>query len=162
MTPYDPVATPTAPASSDEETAQPSSFPIIGVGASAGGLDAIRHLLENLPPGPGFSLLVAVHLNPSVESQMAPILAQTTPLTVRQAKDGMKLQVDSVYIIPPDSIMTLTDGHISLGPRTGRGPNMQIDHLFPFDRRSAAKPCPGSALVRRGDRRHPGLPGDQV
>src|SRR5262249_27542080 len=84
-------------------------FPVVGVGASAGGLEAVTRLLEALPPAPGLALLLVMHLRRDVESHLPELLAKVTPLTVRQAEQGMKVEVDHVYVIPPDNVMTILD-----------------------------------------------------
>src|SRR4051812_42547683 len=111
---------------------QPPSlpFPVVGVGASAGGLEAITNLLESLPPKPGLSLLVVLHLARDAASHLPEILSRVTPLTVRQAEHGMKVDVDSVYVIPPDKVMTILDGPLGLDARGPRPPHMPIDYLF--------------------------------
>jgi two-component system, chemotaxis family, CheB/CheR fusion protein len=142
MTVQEPTSVSPFPTASSEAEPQKLSFPVVGVGASAGGLDAIRQLLENLPSNPGLCLLVVVHLSSEVESQMAAILAQSTGLTVEQASDGTGLRSNHVYIIPPGTVMTLADSRIVLKPRTSRGLSMPIDHLF----RSLAEERKGRAV----------------
>src|SRR5690349_17787797 len=87
----------------DESRATPLPFPIVAVGASAGRLEALTQLLEAFPENPGLDFLVTLHLQPHAESQLAEILSRVTALPVRQASHGEKVEVDHVYIIPPNS-----------------------------------------------------------
>src|ERR1700749_537072 len=77
------------------------SFPVVGLGASAGGLDAFRRLLAVLPAGTGMAFILIQHLDPTHASMMVDLLAGHTPLTVQQAADGMPIEPEHVYLIPP-------------------------------------------------------------
>src|SRR5271168_2380269 len=77
------------------------TFPVVGLGASAGGLDAFRRLLAALPAGTGMAFILIQHLDPTHASMMVDLLAGHTPLTVQHAADGMPLEREHVYIIPP-------------------------------------------------------------
>jgi two-component system CheB/CheR fusion protein len=114
------------------ETPTPSlPFPVVGVGASAGGLEAFTRMLEHLPADPGFAVLLVLHLDPSHESMASGILSRSTRMPVVEATDGMPVQVNRVHVIPPNTEMALTDGKLGLRPRSlGRGQYMPVDHLF--------------------------------
>src|SRR5262249_27568963 len=105
-------------------------FFVVGVGASAGGLDAVSRLVESIPPNPGLSLLIVLHLHATSESHLPDILSRLTTLTVREAADGMPMQANHAYIIPPSTVMSMADGHIALQSRPPRAPHMPIDYLF--------------------------------
>jgi two-component system CheB/CheR fusion protein len=106
-------------------------FPVVGVGASAGGLEAFIELLGALPADPGMAFLFVLHLEPTRKSQLAEVLTGVTPMQVHEATERVAVQVNHVYLIPPDRNIALNDGHISLSPRSpGRGQNMPADHLF--------------------------------
>src|SRR4051812_32247527 len=106
-------------------------FFVVGVGGSAGGLEAYTELLEALPADPGMAFLVVSHLDPDHKSHLPEILGRVTRLPVREAKGGMAVQADHVYVIPPGTTMTLADGHLAITARpTAPIPNMPIDHLF--------------------------------
>src|SRR5688572_3552946 len=106
-------------------------FLVAGVGASAGGLEAYTELLEALPAKPGLTLLLVSHLTPDQKSHLSEILARVSKMRVREVHEGMKVEVDNVYVIPPGTVMTLADGHLTLTPRQPRTmPHMPIDHLF--------------------------------
>jgi two-component system CheB/CheR fusion protein len=106
-------------------------FLVVGVGASAGGLEAFSELLQNLPEEPNMAFLFVQHLQPHRPSLMKELLARVTKLTVQEATQGVRLQPNNVYVIPPDSNMALMDGSLDLSPREEkRGANMPADHLF--------------------------------
>ena len=112
---------------------KPSGVPflVVGVGASAGGLSAYSELLEGFSANPGLALLLVSHLDPGQKSLLAPILNRVSQIPVIEATEGMAVEVDHVYVIPPATNMALTDGHLTLSPRMPSPlPHMPIDHLL--------------------------------
>jgi two-component system, chemotaxis family, CheB/CheR fusion protein len=110
---------------------KPATFPIVAIGASAGGLEAFSNLLRSLPPEPGLALVFIPHLDPTHESAMVELLSRTTRLPVLQAAEGMRVSVNSVYVLPPNSDMTISGGVLHLVRReAGRGHHMPIDTFF--------------------------------
>jgi len=110
------------------DNATRASFPIVAIGASAGGLEAFSNLLRALPPEPGVALVFIPHLDPTHESAMAELLSRTTRLPVLQAAESMPVKRNSVYVLPPNSDMTIVDGVLRLVKReAGRGHHMPID-----------------------------------
>ncbi len=120
-----PASSPTA-----EGLAARYAFPIVGIGASAGGLEACTRLLQGLPSHPGLCFLIVMHLHPHEKSHLAEVLAQITPIPVEVAREGLKIESNHIYLIPPNNSMALVDGTLSLTPRPERGQYMPIDHLF--------------------------------
>ena len=109
----------------------PTTFPIVAIGASAGGLEAFSNLLRSLPSEPGFALVFIPHLDPTHESAMVELLSRTTGLPVVQAAEGMRVQANTVYVLPPNCDMTIADGTLHLSRREGgRGHHMPIDTFF--------------------------------
>jgi two-component system CheB/CheR fusion protein len=104
-------------------------FPIVGVGASAGGLDAFTRLLKALPNDTGMAFVLVQHLDPHHESQLTEILGSATSMPVRTVEDGMAVCADEVFVIPPNSTMILEDGVLRLGRRSP-GLHMPIDAFF--------------------------------
>jgi two-component system, chemotaxis family, CheB/CheR fusion protein len=92
-------------------------FPIVGIGASAGGLDPIRELLEDLPTDTGMSFVVIQHLAPGQESMLPEILSRSTKMNVLQVQDGMKIEKNQVYVITPGNTLTLKDGCLKVVPK---------------------------------------------
>ena len=108
-----------------------ATFPIVAIGASAGGLEAFSNLLRALPPEPGLALIFIPHLDPTHESAMVELLSRTTRLPVVQAAEGIRVGVNTVYVLPPNSDMTISKGVLHLIRReAGRGHHMPIDTFF--------------------------------
>ena len=93
------------------------TFPIVCIGASAGGLDPIRKLLGNLPIDTGMAFVVIQHLGSEQESLLPEILSRSTKMKVLQVTDGMKVDQNHVYVIPPGTTMTLKSGFLKLVPK---------------------------------------------
>src|SRR5512140_795051 len=89
-------------------------FPIVGVGASAGGLEAFTQLFKNLPANPGMAFVLIQHLAPAHESMLTELLSKATSMPVREVKDGMTVAPDNVYVIPPDTEMLIFKGVLHL------------------------------------------------
>ena len=101
---------------------------IVGIGASAGGLDAFIQLLHNLPDDTGFAYVIVQHLSPDHESLLPDLLAKASRIPVVPARDNLPIEADHVYVIPPDVTMTVTDGHLKLVRRARpKGPHFPID-----------------------------------
>ncbi len=94
-------------------------FPIIGIGASAGGIEAMRGFFRGLPEAFGAAIVVVTHLSPQRESLLPEVLAKLTPLAVTITTDGQLLEPDRVYVMPPGVTLGLKDGRLvvtALGP----------------------------------------------
>ncbi len=112
-------------------TGSHKSFPIAGVGASAGGLEALEQFLGNVPQGCGMSFVVIQHLDPTRKGIMPELLQHKTSMKVYQVKDRMRVQPDSVYVIPPNKDMSILHGVLHLfDPSTPRGLRLPIDYFF--------------------------------
>ncbi len=100
------------------QTRQPAPahdvFPVVGIGASAGGLEACRRFLRALPEKTGMAFVVIQHLDPGHESMMADLLAGNTSLVVKQAVDGMLVEREHLYVIPPGMYLSVGDGALHL------------------------------------------------
>lgn len=107
-----------------------AAFPVVGVGASAGGLEAFIELLKHLPDDPGLCFLFVQHIEPTHKSSLVEVLSRVTPLGVEEAVEGTVVQVNRIYIIPPGRIMAMSNGVLTLLPRPLRGQQMPADHLF--------------------------------
>lgn len=126
-----------------QEEGATATFPIVAIGASAGGLEAFSNLLRSLPSEPGLALVFIPHLDPTHESALVELLSRTTPLPVVQAAEGMRVTVNRVYVLPPNSDMTISDGVLHLVQRApGRAHHMPIDTFF----RSLAEDQSGNAI----------------
>ncbi|WNJ21103.1 chemotaxis protein CheB [Pontibacter sp. G13] len=96
--------------------AEPTPFPIVGIGASAGGLKAIEELLINLPPNTGMAYIIVQHLSRRFKSLMQEILAKDTRMTVKLAEHGMHVEPDHIYLIPPAYELTIQQRVLYLEP----------------------------------------------
>ncbi len=104
---------------------------IVGVGASAGGVEAVGRLLEALPAETGAAWVVVLHLAPEVRSQLAAILGNKSRMPVVQVTDESELKADCVYVIPPDRQLEISDNHIAALPfEEPRGHRAPIDSFF--------------------------------
>ena len=116
---------------SSTPTAVRVTFPIAAIGASAGGLEAFSNLLRALPSDPGLALVFIPHLDPTHESAMVELLARTTSLPVRQAAEDMAVEVNTVYVLPPNYEMAISEGILHLARREpGRGHHLPVDIFF--------------------------------
>jgi two-component system, chemotaxis family, CheB/CheR fusion protein len=108
------------------------SFPVVGIGASAGGLEALKIVLENLPNDTDMAFVIVQHLAPGQISMLTEILSRSTQMTVHKVTQGVKVEPNHVYVIPPDSNMTIIDGTLQLHPRSDtRGEVLKgIDSFF--------------------------------
>jgi two-component system CheB/CheR fusion protein len=118
-------------------------FAVVGIGASAGGLEACTKLLASLPPGNGLAFIVVQHLDPKHESMMVDLLSEHTTMPVLQATDGMPLRADHVYIIPPAAYLAVKAGILRLSePEARHGARLPVDFLL----RSLAEACGTRAI----------------
>jgi len=110
---------------------QQAPFPIVGIGASAGGLEAFRQLLGALPADTGMAYVLVQHLDPRHESILAELLSQTTKMPVSEVKGDIRVQPNRVYVIPPSQDIGIVDGILKLVPRSQTGrPHMPIDYFL--------------------------------
>lgn len=108
-----------------------SAFLIVGVGASAGGLEAFTKLLEHLPPDTGMSFVLVQHLAPTKDSLLSELLSKTTSMPVREVQDGMVVEPNHVYVIPPNTAMAIFHATLRLQPRAEPyTQHMPIDYFF--------------------------------
>lgn len=102
---------------------------IVGIGASAGGLNAYKAFFDALMPDTGMAFVVISHIHPAAHSQLAEILSRHTKMTVTLATSGMKIWADEVYVIPGDADLLVENGALKvISPRTRR--NAQVDIFF--------------------------------
>ena len=148
-----------APAAGDRT--EGSSSPIVGIGASAGGLEAFTELLSHLPDDTGMAFVLIQHLDPKHESHLTELLSKASKMPVSEVKGETRAEANHVYVIPPRCNLGISDGVLHTPPRPDSGRNMPIDS---FLRALAADR--GSQGARRrsvGNRIgwHAGPPGDQ-
>ncbi len=119
------------PAAGETEQIRDRTFPVVGIGASAGGLEAFTQLLEFLPHDTGMAFVLVQHLAPKHESMLTELLSRATRMPVAEVKDGMKVESDHIYVIPPNTNMAILHGVLHLMPRPATlGQHMPIDYFL--------------------------------
>ena len=107
-----------------------SIFPIVGVGASAGGLEAFTEMFKYLPPDTGMSFVLIQHLSPKHLSLLTALIQKATRMQVQEAQDQMKVQPNHVYVIPPSHALEIFHGVLQLTPLTTEQSKIQPINLF--------------------------------
>ena len=108
-----------------------SSIQVVGIGASAGGLDALKDFFVAMPADNGMAFVVIQHLDPAHVSYMAGLLAKHTTMAVSPAEDGVEVRANSVYTIPPNTSLFIKEGNLHLtDPIKRDGIRMPIDFFF--------------------------------
>jgi two-component system CheB/CheR fusion protein len=106
-------------------------FPIVGIGASAGGLEAFTQLLKNLPPDTGMGFVLVQHLDPAHTSALTQLLSKATSLPVHEVTGALPVERNHVYVIAPNTSLAIADGVLNSQPRnTDRGAQRSIDSFF--------------------------------
>jgi two-component system CheB/CheR fusion protein len=129
----DPEESPEPAEAAREPEAPPKRHmvPVVGIGASAGGLEAFSTLVANLPAEAGMAYVLVPHLDPTHESWLTDLLQRRSHLPVRQITQDEKLLPDTVYVLPPNANVAVYDGNLRLLPRpTDRAVNLPIDLFF--------------------------------
>ena len=127
------------------------SLRVVGVGASAGGLAALRALLQGVPPNSGLAFVIVQHLDPTREAMLVELLQAATPMPVREAVHGMPVQPDAVYVVPPNRELTLVHGALQLAlPSQPRGLGLGIDIMLDSLARDVGERAVGILLSGMG------------
>src|SRR5450631_2557726 len=104
---------------------------IVGLGASAGGLEPLQQFLAHVPVPSGLAYIVVQHLDPTHKAMLTELLQRQTPMPVREATASMRAEPNAVYVIPPNTELTVKDGLLRLAePSEPRGMRLPIDVLF--------------------------------
>jgi two-component system CheB/CheR fusion protein len=136
--PAEPVESPpfleeATPAESEAlQGSKPSNdFPIVGIGASAGGLEALEAFMKNIPEKCGMAFIVVQHLDPTHKGMMVELLQRATRMPISQVRDRMTVEPDCVYMIPPNKDLSILHGVLHLlEPTAPRGLRLPIDFFF--------------------------------
>jgi two-component system CheB/CheR fusion protein len=107
-----------------------NSFPIVAIGASAGGLEAVAELLNNLPSDTGMAYIYVQHLSPDHKSKLTEILSNKTEMKVQEIHDLDEIRPNTFFVMPSDKGIEVSDGHIKLIPRSKTSSAVSIDILF--------------------------------
>lgn len=103
---------------------------VVGIGASAGGLEAFTQLLQHLPTDTGMAFVLVQHLDPARDSALSEILSRVTSLSVREVAGNQPVEPNHIYVIPPNANLSMEGGVLKLGPRQRAGPHRSIDSFF--------------------------------
>lgn len=123
------VARPKSPVASPDSGK--AGFPIVGIGASAGGLEALDQFLARVPAGSGMAFVIVQHLDPTRKGMLCQLLQRVTGMKVIQVKDRTPVKPDCVYVIPPNKDMSILHGVLHLLPPTeARGMRLPVDFFF--------------------------------
>jgi two-component system, chemotaxis family, CheB/CheR fusion protein len=107
------------------------NFLIVAIGASAGGIEAFAELIRELPPDTGMAFVLIQHLDPHHKSMLAELFSRQTAMSVREVTDGMSVEPNHAYVIPPNASMTISNRTLRLGPRiASRGAHMETDRFM--------------------------------
>ena len=118
-------------ATSDQNDAHETAFPVIGIGASAGGLQALNAFFDATTNDSGIAFAVVQHLDPTHESFMVELLQKRTPMSIHQVIDGMKVEKNNIYLIPPGEYLTIKDNHFTLTlPKEGSKVFLPFDNFL--------------------------------
>ena len=127
-------------AASEKQSRAP--FPIVGIGASAGGLDAFTELLKHLPLDTGMGFVLVQHLDPQHTSALPQLLARATSMRVSEVTNNLRVEPNHIYVIPPNANLSIVRGALKLQPRQARRvPHHSVDFFFESlarDRRECA------------------------
>ena len=117
---------------------------VVGIGASAGGLDALERFFDHLPGDTGMAFVIIQHLSPDFKSLMDELLARHTTLPIHLVEDGMLVEPDHVYLIPPKKEMIISGGRLLLSDR-----QQELTLTLPIDVffRSLAQECGPNAVA---------------
>ncbi|MES1206582.1 MAG: chemotaxis protein CheB, partial [Pseudomonadota bacterium] len=111
---------------------------MVGIGASAGGLEALELFFDNVPPASGMAFVVVQHLSPDFKSIMGELLARHTRMPIYTVENGVAIEPDRVYLIPPGKEMIISDGRLLLSDRDPQTElTLPVDVFF----RSLAQDC---------------------
>lgn len=104
---------------------------VVGIGASAGGLESLEQLFQHMPAGSGMAFVVIQHLSPDFKSMMSELLARDTRMRIVVVEDGVRVEANVIYLMPPKKEMIIADGCLHLSDKTAsRGLTLPIDHFL--------------------------------
>lgn len=114
----------------DPQTQQPERFPVVGIGASAGGLEALEEFFRNVPGTSGMAFVVVTHIHPDRPTMLPELLSKHTPMPVEPVADNTRLQPNHVYLNPPGHMLSLFHGVIHHVDAVRGHPPLLIDTFF--------------------------------
>lgn len=128
---HDPANSPSTPPTESGVLPSTITFPVVGIGASAGGLPALLRFFENMPQHTGMAFVVILHLSPKHKSSADHVLQRVTRMPVTQVVDALHIEPDHVYVIPPNQHLKMVDSYLGLTDLDRpRGSHVAIDIFF--------------------------------
>ncbi len=130
---------------SEQKAAKPRVVPsyVVGIGASAGGLESLEKLFQNLPADTGMAFVIIQHLSPDFKSMMFELLARDTNMEIHRVEDGMQIEANHVYLLPPKKEIIIAGGELHLIDKdVNKGLTLPIDRFF----ESLARECGTRAI----------------
>jgi len=122
----------------DQSVASRNTFFVVGIGASAGGLESLEHFFANVPHDSGMAFVVIQHLSPDFKSMMDELLARHTNIPIHRAEEGVTVEPNNIYLLPRKKEMIISQGRLHLADKDpSQGLTLPIDHFF----RSLAQDC---------------------
>lgn len=118
------------PAEEAEQVSSALAFPVVGIGTSAGGLEALQSFFQQVPALTGMVFVVVQHLDPTRKSMLVELLQRSSVLPVVEVTDGLGVEPDHVYVIPPGQDLSLLGGKLQLFAPTTASPHLPIDFFF--------------------------------
>ncbi len=136
----------------NKQMAEKNEINLVGVGASAGGLAVLKKLVSTLPVESNMAYIIAQHLDPTHESMLTELLSKVSTVPVQVVEDGVKIEANNIYVIPPNTYLEVKDGKLKLtSPNDVRGMRKAIDHLFRSLASECEYRCVGIVLSGAGD-----------
>lgn len=135
---------------SPEKIPKKARFPVAGIGASAGGLEALSEFFSNAPEKSGLAFIVLIHMSPSQPSMMAELLQKKTKISVSLVLDGQGILQDHIYIVPPGKDLSLFKGALQLLDNAGKNRYLPIDFFFTSLAQDQTNRAVGVILSRTG------------
>lgn len=115
----------------EEQRAGNTPFPVVGIGSSAGGLEAFKQLLDYLPVDTGMAFVLVSHLDPTHKSILGELLSRSTEMPVIEATDGLRVAPNHIYVMPPNASLAIAGGVLLMSPReAGRAGRYPVDHFL--------------------------------
>jgi two-component system CheB/CheR fusion protein len=131
LAPALPVSTPASHSTDQPAPVAKDVFPVVGIGASAGGLEAFTQLFSTLPPDTGMAFVLVQHLSPHHKSELVNLLSKATAMPVREVEQELPIQPNHVYVIPPNTSLTISDGKLVITERLPeQGISLPINTFF--------------------------------
>src|SRR5689334_259447 len=97
-----------------QESSSNNKFLVVGIGASAGGIQALKKFFEYVPSDSGIAYVVILHLSPTHDSKLAEVISISAKIPVQQVLERVKIAPDRIYVVPPNQHLTMEDGYINV------------------------------------------------